>query len=133
MLGSGSTLPKGSLVIDVPGHASPTSSLASSPSNSATPGSSNRKFASELSPPSIAHHYTGINQLPQAPGERLPRLVEGNEVPSAVMSRLQIPEIWVCGACNDGVVVFVRVIDNEEEVPRGTPVAELIRGEVPRL
>jgi len=30
---------------------------------------------------------------------------------------------------NDGVIVFMRVIDNEEEVPRGGPVAELTRGE----
>ena len=40
----------------------------------------------------------------------------------------KIPEAWVCGGSSDGVVCVMRVIDQEELVPRGGPVAEITAG-----
>lgn len=38
-----------------------------------------------------------------------------------------IPEVWACGGCRDGTVVFMRVVDSDE-VPRGGAVSEVASG-----
>lgn len=40
----------------------------------------------------------------------------------------KIPESWVCGGVTDGVVAMMRVIDQEDIVPRGGPIIEIIAG-----
>ncbi len=45
---------------------------------------------------------------------------------NAIKKWPQIPESWCCGGISDGVVVVMRVIDQEAIVPRGGPIVELI-------
>jgi len=40
----------------------------------------------------------------------------------------KFPEAWTCGGASDGVVTIMRVIDQQDRIPRGGPVIEVTEG-----
>ena len=41
----------------------------------------------------------------------------------------KFPEAWSCGGAMDGVVTVMRVVDQQDRIPRGGPVIEVVKGE----
>jgi len=55
---------------------------------------------------------------------------EGNGIKASKYTVVaKFPEAWSCGGAIDGVVTVMRVVDQQDRIPRGGPVIEVTKGE----